>query len=78
MAGEGFRVGFNGRICEVGDTELAFLMDEPNVLAGEASIELANCRFEYGESREARPGFSAILTIVRPDGTAFMFGEIRP
>jgi hypothetical protein len=83
IAGEGFRISVAGRIAEIEGTRLAFLPDEPNPCEAESVLELANCRFEYGDSREAPAGstsglvLSAILTVLRPDGTAFMFAERR-
>ncbi len=81
LAGDGFRMVFAGRIADIVGTKLAFAADEP--WEADAWLELADCRFEYGDSREASLGsisglkFSSILTIVRPDGIIFMFAEVR-
>lgn len=83
IAGEGFRISFGGLIHEVAGSRLTFFPLEPNVSEGEAILETADCEFEYGDSREAPSGsvsslkFSSILTIIRPDGTHFMFAEFR-
>ena len=78
LAGEGFRMSFGGRISGIAGTELEFLPDEPNPCEAEALLDLADCKFEYGDSREALPGsisglkFSSILTAVRSDGMHFL------
>ncbi len=83
MTGEGFRMSFAGVIEEITDFGVAFFPAEPNFCDGESVIALAGCKFQYGDSREALPSstsrlkFSSILTILRPDGTTFMFAELR-
>jgi hypothetical protein len=68
---------------EIAGTKLTFFPDEPNPCEAEALLDLADCKFEYGESREALPGsmsaqkFSSILTAVRSDDVTFLFGEVR-
>jgi hypothetical protein len=83
IAGDGFRMSFAGTIDEVDGSRLTFLPVAPNSCEGDSILELAECRFEYGDSREAPRGsvsglkFESILTILRPDGTTFMFAELR-
>jgi hypothetical protein len=81
IAGDGFRMSFAGMIEDMDNSRLAFLPSEPNECEGESLLELSGCKFEYGDSREALPDsssrfkFSSILSIIRRDGTAFLFAE---
>jgi hypothetical protein len=83
LKGDGFRMSFAGRIIGISGTEVEFLPDEPNACEGECRLDLAKCRFEYGDSREAPPDsisrlkLASILTAVRPDGVIFLFAEVR-
>ncbi len=83
IAGDGFRMSFGGTIDEIDGLKLTFLPVSPNPCEGDSILDLAECRFEYGDSREAPPGsisgtkFDALLSILRPDGTAFLFAELR-
>lgn len=81
LAGDGFRMAFGGRIGELTGTRLLFLADEPNPCEAQAYLELSDCRFDFGDIREApedspsRLKFSAMLSVTRPDQTAFLFAE---
>jgi hypothetical protein len=84
IAGEGFRISFGGIIEDINGSRLLFLPEEPNACEGDASLDLTDCEFEYGDKREAPRGsisglkLSAILTVLPPDRTAlFMFAELR-
>ena len=83
ISGEAFHISFGGVVEEIDGFSLTFFPLEPNVCEGEATLDLTDCKFAYGDSREAPPDsmsalkLSAILTVLRPNGTAFMFGELR-
>lgn len=83
VVGEGFRISINGRIEDIAGSKLSFLSESPGRDEDLCFLELSDSTFAYGDSREAPPDtsstleFSALLTILRPDGAAFIFGERR-
>lgn len=83
FSGPGLRMAFDGIIEDFDEHIFALLPTEPNDSHGEALVDINECSFEYGDSREAPPGspsalkFSSILTILRPDGTRVMVAEMR-